>query len=351
MSTSDYSDPEPLLTASDVYRASREGVLSQEEASRLVSWAYEERKKSESVHPASRFRSRKINSETVASYAGALLMIAATNWLLGATWEGLAPATTLVLGSLYALGAVSWSRLLGEQGRVLQSGLLMTVAVAQTPLIVYSLQNMLDWWPGGETPPYGFLHMMFHPAWVVLELATVAVALLALKRVRFSFVAAPLGYSCLLLARDLPLWFAGYPRININWYFSISAAVGLLTVLLARNLSRRQTADNSFGGEDIAFWPYLFGSFALLRALSSLAFMSTFYLTALLFFGLMMLALGVRERRKTFLVFGALGLDQGLMFLAHLRLPNSFFFPFFLIGVGAYLLVRAWPERKTRIAF
>lgn len=45
--TSHASHAEPLLSPSDIYHASREGVLAQADAERLVRWGYERRFRSQ----------------------------------------------------------------------------------------------------------------------------------------------------------------------------------------------------------------------------------------------------------------------------------------------------------------
>lgn len=357
MSATDSDEP-PVLTPADIYRAAGEGVLGQEDAARLVSWCYARQARESSPAdddvPRQSKSSRGLSRETFAGYAGAMLMIGATAWLLGARWEELSSPTVLALGSLYAMIVARRGRRLRERGHSLSGGLLITVAVAQVPLVTYALQDIFNFWPGGQAPqPYMFFHFMAHPAWVVMEVATIIVALLALRRVRFTFLGAPLGFACWLLARDLPLWATGYPDVDLKTYFWLSAAVGVCTLLVGRRLDSRanksQTSSFSFARvEDLAFWPYLFGTLALWSALSVLTGLAMLHISVFALVSLGLIMIGLRERRKTFLVFGALGLDQSLRYLAHLSFPHSFFFPFVLVALGACLVLA--PLRAERKA-
>lgn len=356
MSTPDpeSSAREPMLTTSDIYRAAREGVLRQEEASRLVSWAYNEQTNSGATaadgDSSSPTDSKRINRQSVASYMGALLMIAATNWLLGTKWEGLESTSVLTISMLYATSAARWGNRLRSQGHTLQGGLLLTVAVSQVPIITYSLQDIFHLWPGGQPLlPYMFFHLMAHPSWVVMELATIAISLLALRYVRFPFLAAPLGYSCLMLSRDLPLWVAGYSRVDFGKHLWASVGVGLLTILIGSRLNRQGGHEQLPRSEDPAFWPYLFGTFAVWSGLSALTNLQMMHVSALLLFSLGLIVVGVRTRRKTFLVFGGLGVDGSLLQLAHLNFRDSLFFPFIVVAAGACLLnARAFRTQTVK---
>ena len=84
--------PELQLTTADIHRAADEGVLSHEDAERLVRWGYEhrfDRLVMAEPKPRSPEAGKGFNLVTIAYYFGAMLMISAGAWFLGDKWEAL----------------------------------------------------------------------------------------------------------------------------------------------------------------------------------------------------------------------------------------------------------------------
>jgi hypothetical protein len=73
--------------------------------------------------------------------------------------------------------------------------LLITVAVFLVPLLTYTVEDMLGLWPAERPGAYGEFYPRVHASWIVMEVATMAAALVALRFVPFGFLTAPLAYS------------------------------------------------------------------------------------------------------------------------------------------------------------
>src|SRR4030095_4492417 len=181
------------LSAADIQRAAVEGVLSQADADRLVHWGYDQRFNrsifSEPHVPAPEQR-KGFNLITVVYYFGAMLMISACAWFLGDKWDQLGTSGVFITVLIYMLIAVSVGWWLRNKEYVVAGGLLITVAVSLVPLLTYCVEKMTGFWPAENPGPYKSFYPLIHGSWIVMELTTMAAALLALRYVRFAFLTA-----------------------------------------------------------------------------------------------------------------------------------------------------------------
>src|SRR2546428_152729 len=142
-SSTDYSHV--FLSAKDIERAAEEGVLPKDDAARLVRWAYDQHfnrtliPEAQIAVPEQR---KGFNLVTIAYYFGAMLMISACAWFLGDKWQVLGSAGVLVTCLVYFALAAGLGLWLRGRGYVIGGGLLITVAVCLTPLIVYSIEDL-----------------------------------------------------------------------------------------------------------------------------------------------------------------------------------------------------------------
>src|SRR2546429_4933175 len=147
-SSTDYSDV--VLSAKDIERAAEEGVLPKDDAERLVRWAYDQHFNRtlipETQTPVPEQR-KAFNLVTVLYYFGAMLMISACAWFLGDKWDVLGARGICVTAIIYILIAASTGVWLRRHGYLVAGGLLITVAVTLTPLLVYSIERITGLWP------------------------------------------------------------------------------------------------------------------------------------------------------------------------------------------------------------
>jgi hypothetical protein len=350
-SDSDTSNFELSLTSSDIYRAAEEGVFLHADADRLVQWGYEQRfNRSGLTEPKSvpAERRKGFNIVTVAYYFGAMLMISACAWFLGDKWEVLgSPGVlgTVVVYMMVAFGLGWWLR---NKGYLVGGGLLITVAVCLVPLLTYTIEDIIGLWPSGHPGRYKNYYPWINGSWIVMELATIAVAAIVLRYVRFGFLTAPIAFSLWFLSMDLAALI--FRDANLSWKTRewISVIVGLCTLLVGYALEKTFVKSKEARSEDFAFWCYLFGMFAFWGGLTAMDSGSEMMraLYALLNIGFIWLA--IKLRRLTFLVFGALGVHLYLGHLAYEIFKDSFFFPFALALLGlSLILLTVWMQRRV----
>lgn len=339
-----------MLSADDVRAAAREAVISTEDAERLVQWGLNRRTGIDSnANSSTPAEHRKgLNLVTVAYYFGAMLMISACAWFLGDKWDALGSKGILVTSLVYAAVTAIAGLWLRRAGYLIGGGLLITVAVSLTPLIVYTIEDMAGVWPGNRPGPYENYYPWIHGSWIVMELATIAVAALALRFVRFGFLTAPIAFSLWFLSMDAAAWAFNKPD-GLDWSSRrwVSVVVGLVTLLVGFGLDRTLHKPNQPRSEDFAFWCYLFGLMAFWGGLTSMDSNSELSRAIYALVNLGLIGLAVKLRRVTFLVFGAMGIYAYLGHLAYEVFKNSVLFPFILALMGlSLILATVWAQRR-----
>jgi hypothetical protein len=337
-------DPRPndvVVSAADVRRAVSEGILDATEADRLLAWAAHR-----APAPPPREQRKGFNLVTVVYYFGALLMISACAWFLGQKWESFGSPGILVTCLVYAAIAVAVGVKLRAEGFMNAGGLLVTVAVSLTPLVTYTIEDMLGIWPIDHPGKYERFYPWIHGSWIVMELATIATAALALRFVRFGFLVAPLAFSFWFFSMDVAAVLA---RVNdLSWDDRkwVSVGVGLLTMAVGYGLDRTLRRDEHLS-EDFPFWCYLFGLLAFWGGLTSMNSGSELGRFVYLLVNVGLVGIALMARRVTFLVFGALGSWIYVGHLAYKVFKDSAFFPFAiaLIGLGM-ILSTVWAQRR-----
>ena len=326
----------------DIERAASEGVIQREDADRLIAWGYKHRFEfGESAPSAAKpvERSKGLNLVTVAYYFGAMLMISACAWFLGDKWESLGPSGVLTTALIYALIAASVGWWIRKMGYIVGGGLLITVAVCLVPLIVYSIQDLAGFWPASDPGSYSDYYPKVHGSWIVMELATIAVAAVALWRVRFGFLTAPLAFSFWFLSMDLAALILGDERMEGDARQWISVLVGVITILVGFVLDRVYSQKAESKSEDFAFWCYLFGLMAFWGGLTVMDGDSELKRAGYAAVNIALVIIAIKLRRTVFLVFGALGIHIYLGHLAYRVFQDSFLFPFVIAFLGFSLIV------------
>ena len=345
-----YAEQELRLTPADIRRAVSEDVLPRADAERLIDWGYEQRFNRtllpEPVGPAPEAR-KGLNAVTVAYYFGAMLMISACAWFLGDKWEALGTPGVFATVLVYMLAAVSLGHLLRGKGYVVGGGLLVTVGVCLVPLLVYTVEEMLGLWPGERPGEYREYYPRVHASWIVMELATMAAALVALRFVPFGFLTAPLAFSFWFFSMDVAEWLFGRDTLTSNERCWVSVVVGVLTMLVGYGLERTLRRPGVPRTEDFAFWCYLFGLLAFWCGLTFMGSGTELGRLIYAFVNVGLIALGVRLRRGVFLVFGVLGVHVYLGHLAYEVFKDSVLFPFALALLGlSVILVTVLAQRR-----
>src|SRR6266446_4693261 len=267
---------------------------------------------------------RRFNGLNVAYYFGALLVIGAMGWLMTLGWESFGGKGIFIIASLYAFCfTLAGLRLLAQPQTRTPGGLLVTMAVCMTPLAVYGLERMAGLWPEADPGNYRGFFPWIRGGWFAMEAATVVAGLVALRKVKFPFLVAPIAFVLWFMSMDaVPALFHVMPWEG-DIARRVSIAFGLGMMFLAFQVDHRTE-------EDYAFWLYLFGMTAFCGAVSSMY--SDRELPKLLYcaMNLGFIVLSVLLHRRVFLVFGALGVNAYLVHLSWRVFQNSMLFPFVL---------------------
>ena len=343
---------EITLSAADIQRAAVEGVLSQADADRLVHWGYDQhfnRSVFSEPHVPAPEQRKGFNLITVVYYFGAMLMISACAWFLGDKWDVLGNSGVFITVLIYMLIAVSVGSWLRNNGYLVAGGLLITVAVSLVPLLTYSVERMTGFWPAEDPGAYRSFYPLIHGSWIVMEIATIAAALIALRYVRFAFLTAPLAFCFWFLSMDIAALL--YRENELYWETRkwVSVIVGLIIMAVGYGIDRSLRNRGTPKSEDLSFWCYLFGLMAFWGGLSSMDSDSELNRAIYLLINLGLMGIGVKLKRATFMVFGALGVYGYLGHLAYRVFKDSVFFPFVLALLGlSMILGTVWAQKRMR---
>jgi hypothetical protein len=189
-------------------------------------------------------------------YFGALVVISAMGCFMTLGWEKFGGGGIMLISAVYALCFVLAGRTLWfKQNLTIPGGLLFTMAVCMTPLVVYGFERMIGLWPQGDPGTYRDFHVWVKGSWFFMEVATIIAALVALRFVRFPFLTFPIAFCLWYMSMDLTPLLCGRPEFTWNERLWVSVCFGLV-VLLVSFLVDCRTKD------DYAFWGYLFGMLA-----------------------------------------------------------------------------------------
>jgi hypothetical protein len=237
-------------------------------------------------------------------------------------------------------GRILWARPLRVPG-----GLLLTVAVCMAPLAAYGLERWTGFWPDGDPGSYTRFHPYIHGSWIIMEAATIAAGLVALRFWRFPFLTAPVAYALWYMSMDLAEILLGHSYFNWQEKAFVTMVFGavMLAVTYAVDLLGRP--------EDFTFWGYLFGLAAFWGGLSSMDSQSELGKAVYCLVNVGLIFCSLALRRRVFIVFGSMGLFGYLGHLAYRVFQNSVLFPFVLslAGIAIICLGLLYQRRRDRI--
>ena len=283
---------------------------------------------------------RRFDVANVAYYFGALIIMGAMGWFMTSAWEAFGGAGIFLIAAAYllafaAVGGLLWRRSAGGLRNL--GGLLVTVAVAMTPLTVYGLQRWTGAWTLADPGSYAGFHEWIKGGWVWMELGTVLAGVIALWFVRFPFLTAPIAFALWYMSMDLTPVLFGTGDAGFTWtqYLRVSLGFGVLMLGIAYAVDvYRQWQKPDYG-----FWLSFFGLLAFWGGLNLLHGGNEH--TALLYavINVVLIFLGVVLDRRAFVVFGALGVNGYLGHLAWDVFSQSALFPFVLSAFGICVIV------------
>lgn len=278
-------------------------------------------------------------------YLGGLIAIGAMSLFMTLGWENFGGAGLLAIALAYAAAGLWLTNLLLARGLRIPAGISAAFVVALTPLAVYGLQNTLGWWAEGRA--YRDYHTHIDWRWIMMELATLAVGAILLRRYRLPFLVLPVAVTLWYLSMDLTPFIAGADQ-DSGWELRklVSLWFGLAMVLLAFRVDLR-----SRRAPDFAFWLYLFGVLAFWGGLSLMQSESELNKFLYLCINLLLIAVGSALGRRVFVVFGGIGAAGYLGYLAYHVFEDSLLFPFALTAIGGAVIYAGilWQRHENTI--
>ena len=267
-------------------------------------------------------------------YAGALLILSAFGWFLGSHWKDLGHGGVLFVSAVYAaLFALLARVVLRQENYPVAGGLLATCAVGMAPLISYSLLAWLNLWPMRNPGAYHGYYVWINGSWVVVELFTLLATFVALRSVRFSFLVMPAAIA---------LWFFSMDAAEIVFMTHdlgrakrsiVSMACGLVFLAAGR------LADQRGRGVDYAFWIDLAGLLAFWGGLTAMPSSGELGKLAYCAINIALIGAALRLDRRTFAVFGAMGVFGYVGHLAWDLFKDSALFPIALASTGLFMIL------------
>ncbi len=287
---------------------------------------------------------RAFNGITIAYGIGAIVVLFAFWWFMVDRWNALGKGGVFALSVAYAGIFLIVAHFLKREGFHTARGVATLLAVGMAPLAMYALLG----WTGVFTPELERLcRQRFHPFAVcqgqplAIELAAVAAALLAMRRMSFAPFIIPIAVVGISLPdRLLREWAAGagVETAGMGWRWVVIASA---MAAVAYTVDRRRR------DEDYGYWLWIssamaawFGCFMLFQADHSLRW----YLGPA---SLLMITASVLLRRRVLLIVGLFGVFGFLAWLAFDVFKLTTAFPLVLATIGVSIIIlTVWVQKR-----
>lgn len=288
---------------------------------------------------------RAFNPTTLAYVLGTVTVLVAMGWFLSDRWEWLGAGGVLTVAVLYAALFLVVAQRLRREGFPQASGFAVLLAVLMTPVGVVALNQLVGWFD--ERPLMACRYPEF-VLWtcrgeeIFVGLVTAVAALVALRRIRFALLVAPLvviGLRMLFHARDT-LMRGELGSATAGWVWMIGASV---LAAIAYATEREQDGD-----EDFALWVQLGAALSACVAVLVLIGEYREFRHFLVPSAFVAFAYSLRMRRFVWLLLGMGWFVGYLAWLARDVFRDTPFFPIILaaLGVGV-IIVTVWVQRNS----
>ena len=265
-------------------------------------------------------------------YIGALLIISAMTWLMADSWGRFGARGISFISAMYfVVFLIAGYFVFFKKKLEIAGGLLLTIPIAVTPLLAFSILEILGVWnQGGQ--------------WRILYISTILVALPILIKTKFPFHVFPISVALLFLSMDIVEGIGRTHSLTWEKQALIIRIFGFCMIAVG------YLADIKFK-KDYSFWLYLFGSMTLLVGLSEFSNRNVFGFILLGAVSVLMILFSLFINRNVILVFGSIGLVQLLSRLSWSFFRHSILFPLALTAIGVLLILAGifFQRNRTRI--
>ena len=280
---------------------------------------------------------------TVAYALGALLVLFALGWFLVDRWSKLGPAGVLLVAGGYAGAFALAGTTLRSRGFPMAGGITIVLAVMMTPVWAWAVLRLTSLWPdpAAASDPLATYDPYLYSRAVILDLATIGVALATLRRVRFGALGAPIAIAFVALLIHLGTAL-GDP--DLAWYVGryYQLVVACATLAIAYALDRRQPPR-----EDYALWFYIAGVVMLVVGYGAVWSSIGAWRHALPLVAVSLVAASLYLRRRVLVIGGGLAAFAYLAYLAFDVFRRVVALPVAIAALGLLVIVTAvWVQRR-----
>ncbi len=287
---------------------------------------------------------RSLQLGSIISYIGGFLILFALTIFIGSAWDSMSRGVQF----LWAMAAVGGVLAAGFALRRFPSArlggnLLVFGGAGAVPLLIYTFQRLVGWWPDESDLKYDDFHDRILAVWVVMDTVSMATALALARLVRFPLLMLLGGFWAWYLAMDLARWFRGdepgFWTDDQNW---IGFGIGMLIVGAGLELARRHL-------RPYGFWLILFGNLTWMAHLGDIALDDDFGAASVLFLLISLAAImaSVLTQFRVFLVFGALGLYSWVCYLVFDTFDDSASVTLGLVLIGVFIVLTGIGYQKV----
>ncbi len=280
----------------------------------------------------------KFNLSAILLYIGSAIAMLSMTWFYTSTLNS---STSLLISIIYALiffgsGGYCWySKKLRVPG-----ALLFSLGIVMVPLIVYSLQSQLNWWPKASPGEYKDFYYWIQSRWLPMEISTFLVACLVLYFIRFPFITVLIYTVIWFMSMDVTRLFFSENKDFFEYYSVVSIIIGALLNLLGCGLYRKNQTD-------LGFWSYLFGMLIFWTGLTGWNLKTELGYFTYFLINIAFLMISGFFHRKIFMFFGSLGIICYIGHLAYI-FSDSLMFSYVLGAIGFSIIMLATFLMRSR---
>lgn len=322
-----------IFNQQDLSLAQKEGVITNETYEKLLVFLKNVKRKNIAVSKDENItQESKYSLENFLYYFGGFIVIIAMAWFMANIATAIGRGGMFVVSSIYFGIFVFFAQMLWEKNKKTAGGILYTCAVSLVPLIVYSFECMIGIMDNKE---YSDFHILIRSCWIFMEIATIVVGVLFIKKREFPLLTLPICWSAWYLSMDIvPLLVGRFDEPTWEMRKFASFIFAIILLFFANKFDRKNKTNFSH-------WFYIFGATMLWGVLVSvlglnfdnkgLGEFGEFLLAAC---GLIYMIASVIMQRKVFMIWGVFGVYGYIGHLGYAIFKDSPIFPIILALFG-----------------